>query len=145
MSKAKLHFLVRHEGRGLMALQPCPCRGIQSYASYACCLMGESPGDCFQGPVYSICQLCFTYRDCLTFPCVLSFYPRAALWRSAHGAAAWLHPGAKGHHKKRDLLKKSNTELASLESVGALCWWLRTASHYPFWTNLCPPIQPFRL
>lgn len=58
VSKAKLHFLVRHEGRGLMALQPCPCRGIQSYASYACCLMGESPGDCFQGPVYSICQLC---------------------------------------------------------------------------------------
>lgn len=42
-------------------------------------------------------------------------------------------------------LKKASTELASLESVGALCWWLRTASHYPFWTNLCPPIQPFRL
>lgn len=46
-----------------------------SHASYACCLIGNSPGDCFQGPVYSICQLCecFTLQKlCSTSPYALS-------------------------------------------------------------------------
>lgn len=35
----------------------------------------------------------------------------------------WLLPGTKGHHQKKDLLKKASIKLASLESVGALSWW----------------------
>lgn len=84
-----------------MALRPFPCHGVQSHASYACCLIGDSPGDCSQGPVYSVCQL----RECVTlqkpvFLCSF-FSPREPLWRNVHGAAERLLPGQKVTIRKK--------------------------------------------
>lgn len=109
MPKTKLHFLTSCLGAEVSWLYSHFCATAFSpiYHSHACCPTGDSPVDCSQGPVYSIFRLCpcFTLQNllCSTSPCALSFYSWTALWRNASRA--------KGHHKKRDLLKKTSTTL----------------------------------
>lgn len=87
--------------------------------------------------LFTASSTCVSVSPCKIYyaprlPVLFSFNSWIALWRNAYRAECGCFQG-KGHHKEKDLLKNQAQLLfrSSLPRVGALCWWLHTASHTP--------------
>lgn len=82
-------------------------------------------------------------------PCKTYYAPHLpVLFLFIHGQhCGGMLPGQKVIIRRGTSLKKhsSYSEAAFLEGVGAICWWLHTASHSPFWTSLCSHPEPVAL